>query len=244
MATARTALITGGAKRVGRAVATRLHAGGMNVAITYQSSAADALVLCDELNAKGPGRAIAVEADLAKPDVAAETIFAAVNAAFGRLDVLVNSASVYTPGSLAELDLKSIQKIEAVNMHAPLLLIQKFATTLRQNHGHVVNMLDIQAERPWPRYLAYCASKAALWNLTLSLARELAPEVTVNGIAPGVVDWPADMPEAERAKYLQRVPLARAGTPADVAETVEFLTRQGSYVTGQVIRLDGGRSLL
>jgi pteridine reductase len=104
-------------------------------------------------------------------------------------------------------------------------------------------MVDLLAERPWPEYLAYCASKAALWNLTLGLARELAPEVTVNGIAPGVVEWPDDYPEAERAKYLKRVPLARAGTPEDVANVVQFLVTGGQYVTGQVIRLDGGRSI-
>jgi pteridine reductase len=128
-------------------------------------------------------------------------------------------------------------------VHAPLLLCQRFAATLRSTRGHVINMVDLLAERPWPTYLAYCASKAALKNLTLGLARELAPEVTVNGIAPGVVEWPADYPQAEREKYLQRVPLARAGTPQDVANLVHFLCTEGSYITGQIIRLDGGRSI-
>jgi pteridine reductase len=104
-------------------------------------------------------------------------------------------------------------------------------------------MLDQMIERPWPKYMTYCASKAALWNLTLSLAKELAPQVAVNGIAPGVVEWPADFPESEREKYLNRVPLGRAGTPVDVAKAVVFLCSPGSYVTGQVLRLDGGRSL-
>ena len=104
-------------------------------------------------------------------------------------------------------------------------------------------MVDLLAEKPWPRYLAYCASKAALSNLTLGLARELAPEVTVNGIAPGVVEWPADMPESERGQYLQHVPLRRPGTPQDVANLVEFLITRGTYITGQILRLDGGRSL-
>jgi pteridine reductase len=114
---------------------------------------------------------------------------------------------------------------------------------LRKNHGHVVNMIDLLAERPWPQFLAYCASKAALGNLTLGLARELAPQVTVNGIAPGVVQWPDDYPKQEREKYLQRVPLARSGTPEDVAELVHYLVTGGSYITGQIIRLDGGRSI-
>ena len=216
----------------------------MNVVISYRSSAVAAHELCDQLSAQGLGQAIAVQANLAEPADAAASIFDAVNGAFGRLDVLVNNASVYTPGSLAELNLDSVRKIDAVNVHAPLLLIQAFRHLLRTSRGHVVNMLDIQAERPWPKYVAYCASKAALWNLTLSLARELAPEVTVNGIAPGVVDWPPDMPDTDRAKYVQRVPLGRAGTPEDVADVVEFLVRPGSYVTGQIICLDGGRSLL
>ena len=124
-----------------------------------------------------------------------------------------------------------------------MLLCQSFAPLLRASRGHVVNMVDLLAERPWPQYVAYCASKAALWNLTLSLARDLAPDVTVNGIAPGVVEWPDDYPESEREKYLKRVPLSRAGTPTDVAETVHFLCTAGSYITGQVIRLDGGRSI-
>jgi pteridine reductase len=104
-------------------------------------------------------------------------------------------------------------------------------------------MVDLLAEKPWPEFLAYCASKAALANLTLGLAKELAPEVTVNGIAPGVVDWPDDYPEADRQKYLKRVPLGRAGTPEDVAHLVHYLATEGSYITGQIIRLDGGRSI-
>jgi pteridine reductase len=131
----------------------------------------------------------------------------------------------------------------AIHYESPLLLAQAFAPMLRASRGHILNMVDLLAERPWPQYMAYCASKAALLNLTLSLARELAPEVTVNGIAPGVVEWPPDFPEAEKQKYLKRVPLARAGTPQDVANLVHFLATGGSYITGQIIRLDGGRSI-
>jgi pteridine reductase len=131
----------------------------------------------------------------------------------------------------------------AVHFESPLLLAQTFAASLRAARGHIVNMVDLLAERPWPQYMAYCASKAALVNLTLSLARELAPDVTVNGIAPGVVEWPPDYPEAEKEKYLKRVPLKRAGTPEDVANLVHFLATGGSYITGQIIRLDGGRSV-
>jgi pteridine reductase len=114
---------------------------------------------------------------------------------------------------------------------------------LKTAGGAVVNMVDLQAERPTPGYLAYCASKAGLWNLTLGLARELAPRVRVNGIAPGVVEWEVDLPLEKREEYLRRVPLARAGTPVDVANAVKFLCAGENYVTGQILRLDGGRSI-
>jgi pteridine reductase len=136
-----------------------------------------------------------------------------------------------------------MRRLMAIHYETPLLLAKAFAPTLRTTRGRIVNMVDLLAERPWPQYLAYCASKAALANLTLALARELAPDVTVNGIAPGVVAWPDDYPESERAKYLKRVPLARAGTPQDVAELVHFLCTGGAYMTGQILRLDGGRSI-
>jgi pteridine reductase len=136
------------------------------------------------------------------------------------------------------------RRLWAIHVESPLMLCQRLAPLLRTSRGHVINMVDLMAERPWPKYMAYCASKAALANLTLSLARELAPDVTVNAIAPGAVEWPADMPQADRDKYLKRVPLARAGTPLDVAELVHFLATNGSYITGQIIRLDGGRSIV
>jgi pteridine reductase len=155
----------------------------------------------------------------------------------------VNNASLYQPADLAHTTSELSRKLMAIHFESPLQLAQSFAPMLRQSRGRVVNMIDLLAERPWPEYLAYCASKAALANLTMGLARELAPEVTVNGIAPGVVEWPADYPETEREKYLKRVPLARAGTPQDVADLVHFLVTAGRYITGQIIRLDGGRSI-
>ena len=136
-----------------------------------------------------------------------------------------------------------MRETAAVNVQSPLLLCQKFEGLLRASRGHIVNLCDLLGERPWPQYMIYCASKAALANLTLSLARELAPDVTVNGIAPGVVAWPDDYPQAERKKYLKRVPLGRTGTPGEVADLVHFLATDGAYITGQIIRLDGGRSI-
>ena len=235
----RVALITGGAKRVGRAIATKLAAEGFHVAITYKSSKAEALELRKTL---GKG-VLLIEADLTDLPNGAEEIRSQVTDEFGRLDVLVNNASAYLSARLAQTDLKLIRTLNTIHLEAPLLLCQKFEPMLRAARGHVINMADLLTERPWPEYLAYCASKAALANLTLGLARELSPEVTVNAIAPGVVEWPPDYPEQEKSKYLKGVPLQRPGTPEDVANLVHFLATDGSYITGQIIRLDGGRSI-
>jgi pteridine reductase len=237
MADPRVALVTGGAKRVGRAIVERLISAGFRVAFTFNSSEADA----DEL-ATSTG-AMAIRADLTRPEQSCERIDKVFSTSFDRVDILVNNASLYMPATLRQADTASTRQLMAIHFESPMLLCKLFEARLRQSRGHVINMVDLLAERPLPQYLAYCASKAALWNLTLGLARELAPEVTVNGIAPGVVEWPATYPETERAKYLQRVPLGRPGTPADVAETVHFLATTGSYITGQIIRLDGGRSI-
>lgn len=213
---------------MGRGIVERLQKGGFDVAFTYHSSREQAKELTN---------CLAIQADLTQPEPACGAIFDSVSKRFGRLDVLVNSASIYSPGD------QKLKQMMAIHVESPLLLCRKFGPTLRKNRGHVINMVDLLAERPWPEYAAYCSSKAALWNLTLSLARDLAPEVTVNGIAPGVVEWPDDYPEAERQKYLQRVPLRRPGAPEDVANLVHFLATEGSYITGQIVRLDGGRSI-
>ncbi len=231
----RVALVTGGAKRVGRAIAERLAAEGFNVVFTYNSSEAEAADLEGRLKAQG------IKADLT--DAVAATKHIRTTFAPPRLDVLVNNASLYEPARLADTTPEMMRRLMAIHYESPLLLAQAFAPMLRQSRGHIINMVDLLAERPWPQYMPYCASKAALANLTLSLARELAPDVTVNGIAPGVVEWPPDYPEAEKQKYLKRVPLARPGTPQDVANLVHFLATAGSYITGQIIRLDGGRSI-
>ncbi len=229
------ALVTGGAKRVGRAIVEKLAGEGFRVVFTFNSSEAEAA----ELAAQVKGQAIRV--DLTDPVAAARTIRDAFNDP--RLDVLVNNASLYQPARLTETTPDMMRRLMAIHYESPLLLAQAFATTLRQSRGHIINLVDLLAERPWPQYMAYCASKAALVNLTLSLARELAPDVTVNGIAPGVVEWPPGYPEQEKQKYLKRVPLQRPGTPQDVANLVHFLATSGSYITGQIIRLDGGRSI-
>lgn len=236
------ALVTGGARRVGRAIVLKLAENGFDVAFTYLGSEGPAEELASDLRRRGR-ECLAIRADLTDPSTAAGSIHDAVSSHFGRLDVLVNNASIYEPSGLSQTTLDQMRRLWAIHVESPLLLCQRFAPMLRANRGYVINMVDLLAERPWPEYLAYCASKAGLSNLTLGLARELAPQVTVNGVAPGVVEWPADYPQAEREKYLRRVPLARAGSPQDVAETVWFLCNAGSYITGQIIRLDGGRSI-
>lgn len=231
------ALITGGAKRVGRAIVERLAAAGYAVAFTYNTSQAEA----ESLERAVGG--LAIKADLTDPTKAVADIGQMFAKSFNRLDVLVNSASLYLPGKLEVADLEQSRQLMAIHFESPMLLCKQSASMLRASRGHIINMVDLMAEKPEPGYLAYCASKAALLNLTLSLARELAPEVTVNGIAPGVVDWPPGYSDEAKAKYLKRVPLARAGTPVDVAEAVHFLATTGSYITGQILRLDGGRSI-
>src|SRR5688572_16995954 len=232
-----TALITGAAKRVGRAIATRLHHAGYAIAFTYLSSDNEAGLLARELDA------LPIRTDLTKPDEAAGHIATMLASFSNRLDVLVNNASLYEPSSLTDFTLDQSRRLFAIHVETPALLARTFEPQLRQSRGHIINMSDLLASRPWPEYLVYCASKAALSSLTLGLARALAPDVTVNAIAPGVVEWPDDYPQDERDKYLKRVPLNRAGTPGDVANLVHFLCTEGSYITGQIIPLDGGRSI-
>lgn len=236
------ALITGGARRVGRHVALHLAGRGWDVAITYRGSADEAATLAERI--EGLGRqCVLVQADFADPQPAAERVADVVSRRLRRLDLLMHNASLWERGRLLATDVAQMRRLLAVHIEAPVLLTQRLAGLLRASRGSVIAMTDEQIDRPSPAYAAYGMSKAALRNAVKSLARELAPEVTVNAIAPGVVDWPHDMPKEKRDRYLKRVPLKRAGTPQDVAELVEFLCTRGRYITGQTIRLDGGRSV-
>ena len=237
------ALVTGGAKRVGRAIVEKLAGEGFNVAFTYHGSDAAAAEMVTQFTDRGID-AVSIQVDLTDPDPATTEVAKRIATQFGRLDVLVNNASLYEPSGLSETSLGQLRRFQAIHVESPLLLCQRLTPLLRAGDGgHVINMVDLLAERPWPQYLAYCTTKAALVNLTLGLARELSPQVTVNGIAPGVVEWPSGYPDSEKENYLKRVPLARAGTPEGVAALVHFLVTKGTYITGQIIRLDGGRSL-
>jgi pteridine reductase len=234
------ALITGAARRVGRAVALQLAANGYDVAFTYLSSESEADSLSREIQAKGQ-TACAIRADRTDLPGTIEYISEQFQQFRPRLDALIHNASIYLPDS--QLDDPSATDLWRAHVEAPLLLTRIFADRLKQAHGCVITMCDIMGERPMPGWLAYCASKAGLANLTLGMARELAPEARCCGIAPGVAQFPDDMSASQKDEYLARVPLRRAGTPEDVAKLVQFLLRDGSYITGQIIRLDGGRSI-
>jgi pteridine reductase len=235
------AVITGGARRVGRRVGWYLAERGWDLVVTYRSSRGEAEGLAGEC-AKIGARCVLVEADLMRDD-AVERIGAACDAV-GRVDLLMHNASVFPKGRLGETTAEMVREVMRVHVEAPLLLTARLAPMLRTNRGCVIAMTDIAADRPYLGNLAYSASKAALSNLVLGLARTLAPEVRVNAIAPGAVEWPEEMPEAEREAYVSRVPMRRVGSAEDVAKAVWFLVEGAGYVTGQTIRVDGGRGLV
>ena len=239
----RCVLVTGGAKRLGAAIGRRLHAAGASIVVHYHQSrpAADALVA--EFEAARPGSALAVRADL--HDV--EHLPALVDAAlerFGRLDVLVNNASTFYPTPVGTVRLQQFDDLVGTNLRAPLFLSQAAAPALRESRGLVLNMVDIHGRRPLKAHPVYSAAKAGLIMLTMSLARELGPEVRVNAIAPGPVLWPErDLDPALKDEIIAKTALKRSGSPDDIARTAYFLAAEAPYITGQVIAVDGGRSL-
>jgi pteridine reductase len=242
MSNPKVALVTGAAKRVGRAIALKLATEGFDIAFTYRGSQTEAHALDHQIKTLNR-QSLPIQSDFTNPQLASDQLFTTFTTKFSRLDALINNASLYQISSLQSATDEQIHNLFAIHFHTPFLLARRFESLLRPSRGHIVNMVDLLAERPWPEYLAYSASKAALTSLTRGLARALAPDITVNAIAPGVVEWPDDYPEEERQKYLKRVALARAGTPEDVANLVHFLVTDGSYITGQIIPLDGGRSI-
>ena len=242
----KTVLITGAARRVGRAIALELHAAGANVLLHYRKAADDARALAGELNAQRPGSAFCQAADLL--DLGALSALVDVTLEqFGRLDALVNNASSFFATPLGQIDLAAWDDLIGSNLRAPLFLTQAAAPHLRATRGAVVNITDIHAERPLATYPLYCAAKAGLLGLTRALAIELAPEVRVNAVAPGPILWPdADAPGrfAPQAQehIIAHTLLKREGRPDDIARTVRFLLDDAPYVAGQVINVDGGRS--
>ena len=239
----KSALVTGGARRVGAAIVRRLHAAGASVLIHYRDSEADATRLEAELNALRPKSALRVKADLLAP-IAPRALVAAASDAFGRLDLLVNNASSFFPVALGAIEASHWEELVGSNLRAPLFISQEAAPQLAKAEGSIVNIVDIHAERPLKGYAVYTIAKAGLAALTRSLAIELAPKVRVNGVAPGAIAWPEDgqFAPAERQRIVATTPLGRTGTPDDIAQAVHFLAC-APFVTGQIIAVDGGRSL-
>jgi pteridine reductase len=237
------ALVTGGGRRVGAAIARRLHAAGANVMLHYRDSQTDADALAKELNSAREKSASTVKAELLAP-IAPKALVSAVLQSFGRLDVLVNNASSFFPVPVGGIEASHWEELVGSNLRAPLFICQEAAPELAKNEGAIVNIVDIHAERPLKGYPVYTIAKAGLAALTRALAVELAPRVRVNGVAPGAIAWPEDgqFDEAERARIMMTTPLGRIGAPEDVAQAVHFLAC-ATYVTGQVLAVDGGRSI-
>ncbi|MDX8386831.1 MAG: pteridine reductase [Gallionella sp.] len=238
-------LVTGGAKRVGAAICRRLHSAGASIAIHYRSSVQEAQALRDELNELRNESAEIFQADLLNLE-ALPRLINEVTSKFGQLDVLVNNASSFYPTSLAEIDNKHWDDLIGTNLKAPLFLAQAAAAELCRHHGCIVNIADIHAERPMRGHLLYSAAKAGLVALTKGLAQEMGPQVRVNAIAPGVIIWPESdtwQDPEQRSKIVAHTLLKREGEPDDIAKAVKFLIAEAPYITGQVISVDGGRSI-
>ncbi len=239
-----TALVTGASKGIGAAIARRLQADGYDVALHYRGSAADMQGLVDELEAGRQGSTLVLQADLAVFDRLPELVAKTVGH-FGRLDALVNNASAFYPTPVGGATPAQWEELFAVNARAPFFLAQAAAPHLKAARGGIVNIADIHGQAPLAGHSVYCMAKAALLMLTKSLATDLAPEVRVNSIAPGAILWPEHgKDEAAQAALLARTPLARTGTPEDIAAAASWLLGDASgYVTGQTLHVDGGRGL-
>jgi len=241
--TGKVLLITGAARRIGAAIATKLHQSGANVAIHYRGSADAAAALAQEFNAQRPDSASSFAADLV--DTASlPKLVDEVAARWGRLDILVNNASKFYPTPPGEITESHWDDLIGSNLKAPLFLSQAALPELRKTNGTIINIVDIHARRPLKNHTVYGPAKAGLAMLTRSLAKDLAPEVRVNGVSPGAIIWPENgMNDATKDTILEQIPLARAGDPDDIAGCVLYLARDATYVTGQIIAVDGGRSI-
>lgn len=239
----RVALITGAAHRIGAAIARELHNAGMRLVLHYRESAAAATALKAELEAARPDSVSLVRADLIDND-SLQPLAAAAHDTWGRLDLLINNASTFYPTPFDSVTTAQWDDLLGTNLRAPFFLSQAVAPWLRENGGAIVNLVDIHADRPLPGHPAYNIAKAGLVMLTKTLAVELGPEVRVNAVAPGAILWPEHgMSDAMREKIVTATLLKRQGSPEDIARTVLFLVRDADYMSGQVLTVDGGRSV-
>ncbi len=243
--TAPVALVTGAAHRLGAKTAQALHARGWNLIIHYRSQQQKAEALAGDLNQRRPGSAVTLQADLSNLAEVKQLAEQSV-ALWGRLDGLVNNASVFYPNPTEQATAQDWDSILNTNLRAPFFLLQACLPALRDSAGGVVNLIDIYSERPLPHHPLYCASKAGLAALTRSWAKDLAPSVRVNGVSPGAILWPegeAELDRSHQQAILEKTPLARTGTPEDIAGAIAFLLCDAPFITGQILPVDGGRSL-
>jgi pteridine reductase len=239
----RTVLITGAARRVGATLARKLHGAGANVVIHFRKSTDEAAQLARELEAERPGSTAFVQADLLELGALPGVVDGAIRA-FGQLDILVNNASTFYPTTIGEISERHWDDLVGTNLRAPLFLAQAAAPSLRITHGLILNIADIHGMRPLKRYPVYSVAKAGLIMLTKALAREMAPHIRVNAIAPGPVMWPEDGTDKElQQKIVEKTLLKRAGSPEDVARAALFFATEAPYLTGQILAVDGGRSV-
>jgi len=241
--TGKVALITGGSKRIGAQTTRLLHEAGYNVIIHCRLSREAADALAEELNQQRTDSARVIQGDLNSDTIYNHLIEQAYQC-WSRLDVLVNNASTFYPTPVGSITLDDWDVLVNSNMKAPLFLAQAAAPHLKQVEGNIINIADVHAMRPMKDHPVYCAAKAGLVMITKSLAKELGPEIRVNSVAPGAILWPDnDMPEHTKTLILERTSLKKAGDPIDIAKTILFLVRDAHYITGQVIAVDGGRTL-
>ncbi|MEX1034222.1 MAG: pteridine reductase [Cellvibrionaceae bacterium] len=242
----RVALVTGAARRIGAETARQLHDAGFNLVLHYHQSTADAEALCETLNQTRPQSAITARADLCDLQEIKHLAELATGQ-WRRVDALINNASSFFPTPVGDIRESDWDNLLGTNLKAPLFLSQALASTLKQNRGCIINMADVHAERPLSGHPVYCAAKAGNVMLTKSLAKELAPEVRVNGIAPGAILWPEDdgeLSDESKQKIIKKIALKRTGEPNDIARTIRFLVTDAPYITGQIIAVDGGRNLV
>jgi pteridine reductase len=243
MSSRKTALVTGAAARIGASIAEELHGRGCDVLVHYNSNRDGAQELADKLEARGGGDVRLAQADLSRPQ-GVDDLAEAVRSGFGRLDILVNNASRFYPTPIGETQAWQWEDLVNSNVRGPYFLIQALMEELRTAGGCVVNIVDVHGERPMEGHSVYCISKAGLAMMTRSLAWELGPDIRVNGVSPGAILWPETEPEVDaKQEILRRTALGRVGEPADIASAVAYLALDAPYVTGQILAVDGGRSV-
>jgi len=236
-------LVTGAAKRIGAAIARRMHAAGADVVIHYRSSVTDATRLADEMNGERADSALLLAADLLDTAAPQRLVDDAI-AWKQRLDCLVNNASSFYPTPIGEITEEAWNDLIGSNLKAPTFLSQAAAPNLKKTQGVIINIVDIHSQRPLRDHPVYGSAKMGLAMLTRSLAKDLAPEIRVNGVSPGAILWPEDgISDAVKQTILRQVPLQRPGNPDDIAGCVLYLVRDAGYITGQIIAVDGGRSI-